>query len=165
MYNNQTWTSSNPRISASPFYALIQTAQIQIQERRSQKPLEIGRFGPPPQKEGRSELGSEPLKLVRRFFFVFVFCFVPSFDGESCALLQFGSTGFKIIIIIFFWSNKQTNKHVCTHIHIWLHGGWGRKGGGGAHYSVNFGFQRKKKSPPPPLLLGRTFPPPSNRKL
>ena len=73
IYNNETWTSSNPRISASPFYALIQKAQIQIQERRSQKPLEIGRFGPPPQKEGRSELGSEPLKLVRRFFFFFFF--------------------------------------------------------------------------------------------
>lgn len=49
-----------------------------------QKPLEIGRFGPPPQKEGRSELGSEPLKLVRRFFFFF-FVFVTSFDDESCA--------------------------------------------------------------------------------
>lgn len=61
-------------------------------------------------------------------------------------LLQFGSTGFKIFLLVFF---GQTNKHVCTHIHIWLHGGWGRKGGGGRALLGKFRFPKEKKAPLP----------------
>lgn len=98
-------------------------------------------------------------RLVRRFFCFFVF-FVLSralmMNRVPCCSLALQVLRLKKNFLV-----KQTNTYVHTSIYGYM--GAGGKRGGGAHYSVNFGFQRKKKppSPSPP----RTFPPPSNRKL